>query len=356
MSSPTGQSQPIAPVEAPIVKPSPWRPWVEVLGLFIIYEGFETARDHAVGMRGPAIEHARWVVDIERWTWTLHEHRLNVSVTHHKSLAQAMNIYYGTIHFLIPPAILIWRWRRHPGPLPAVAQHPRRSHLRLPVVLLAVPGGSPPPLHRCSSRHEQPDVPGGDRRGRAPLALCRHRRLLRRAWSPRPGQVQRPQPLRGHAQPAYGLVDVVRVCRHRCPRSRNRLAAPVPLARPAVPVLDPHRGGGNRQSLGPRRRGRVDLPRRRLVGRQPMHGQAEHWDRARKAAARIASALAAVTRQVSACWPSSTTGWPYTPSPWSCSPSSRTGSSWSDEGTVDVVDGPRATLALLGVLGRRGER
>ena len=114
MSSPTGQSQPIAPVEAPIVKPSPWRPWVEFLGLFIIYEGFETARDHAVGMRGPAIEHARWVVDIERWTWTLHEHRLNVSVTHHKSLAQAMNIYYGTIHFLIPPAILIWLWRRHP--------------------------------------------------------------------------------------------------------------------------------------------------------------------------------------------------------------------------------------------------
>jgi len=99
---------------APPAAPSHWKWWVEFPGLLVIYEAFEVLRDHAVGKRGPAIEHARWIVDIERWTWTLHEHGVNVFVNHHKSLAQAMNIYYGTIHFVVPPAVLIWLWRRYP--------------------------------------------------------------------------------------------------------------------------------------------------------------------------------------------------------------------------------------------------
>jgi len=34
-------------------------------------------------------------------------------VDHYKSLAQVVNIYYGTIRFLIPPAVLVWLWRRY---------------------------------------------------------------------------------------------------------------------------------------------------------------------------------------------------------------------------------------------------
>lgn len=96
------------------MKPSrfPW--WVEFPALFLIYQGFEQLRDHAAGKAGPAQQHARWIVDLERWTWTLHEHRLNTFVADHKTLAQAMDIYYGSVHFLIPPAVLIWLWRRHP--------------------------------------------------------------------------------------------------------------------------------------------------------------------------------------------------------------------------------------------------
>lgn len=95
--------------------PSRFKWWVEFPGLVILYELFETLRNHATGKAGPAQLHGRWIIDLERWTWTLHEHRVNVFVDHHKTLAQAMDIYYGTIHFMIPPLVLIWLWRRHPA-------------------------------------------------------------------------------------------------------------------------------------------------------------------------------------------------------------------------------------------------
>jgi hypothetical protein len=41
-----------------------------------------------------------------------------------------MNIYYGTIHFVIPPLVLIWLWRRHP-------EHYRRARNILAVVTIA---------------------------------------------------------------------------------------------------------------------------------------------------------------------------------------------------------------------------
>lgn len=102
-------------VEPRTVQPSRFRWWVEFPALIVLYECFEALRDHATGKAGPAQQHARWLIDIERWTWTLHEHPVNVFVNHHKTLAQAMDIYYGTIHFLIPPLVLLWLWRFHPA-------------------------------------------------------------------------------------------------------------------------------------------------------------------------------------------------------------------------------------------------
>jgi len=96
------------------VAPSPYPWWAEFPAIGVLYAVFEVLRDHVVGQQGPAQRHARLIVQLERWTWTLHEHRLNVVVAHHERLAQAMDISYGTIHFLIPPLVLIWLWRRHP--------------------------------------------------------------------------------------------------------------------------------------------------------------------------------------------------------------------------------------------------
>ena len=95
-------------------KPSrlPW--WAEAIALFVAYQVFESARAHIHPHATPAMRNGRWLEDLEGWTWTLHEARLNAFVFTHKTLAQGMNIYYGTIHFIIPPLVLIWLWRRHP--------------------------------------------------------------------------------------------------------------------------------------------------------------------------------------------------------------------------------------------------
>jgi hypothetical protein len=88
--------------------------WIEFPVLLVIYETFEVLRNHATGRSGPAQRNARWIVDLERWTWTLHEHRLNLFVADHKTLAQGMDIYYGTVHFVAPVVVLAWLWRHHP--------------------------------------------------------------------------------------------------------------------------------------------------------------------------------------------------------------------------------------------------
>ena len=93
---------------------APWPGWVEALGLFVVYQGFEQLRALLVGKAGPALRHGRWIADLERWTWTLHEPPLNHWVVAHVRLAQTFNIYYGTVHFVVPPAVLLWLWRRHP--------------------------------------------------------------------------------------------------------------------------------------------------------------------------------------------------------------------------------------------------
>jgi len=96
-------------------RPSRLAWWVEAALLFIAYQAYEQLRGHIHPHAGPSVRHARWVIDLERWTWTLREQRLNHYVYAHKTLAQAMNIYYGTVHFVVPPLVLVWLWRRHPG-------------------------------------------------------------------------------------------------------------------------------------------------------------------------------------------------------------------------------------------------
>jgi len=81
----------------------------------VLYQANEALRGHIHPHARTAVHHARWILDAERWTGILHEPRLNHLVHAHKALAQAMNIYYGTVHFVAPPLVLVWLWRRHPG-------------------------------------------------------------------------------------------------------------------------------------------------------------------------------------------------------------------------------------------------
>jgi hypothetical protein len=137
--------------EPATVSPSRWPWWLEWPALFIIYQGFESARGHIHPKAGPSFRNARWLEDLERWTWTLHEAPLNHFVYAHKLLAQVMNAYYGTVHFVIPPIVLIWLWRRHPElyrrMLNALATMTIASLLFFWAVPLAPPRLVPPQPH-----------------------------------------------------------------------------------------------------------------------------------------------------------------------------------------------------------------
>ena len=78
-----------------------------------LYELFEIVRAAIVGHAGPAQRHAWAVVAVERWIRLFPEPAANRWVSDHKAVAQAMDIWYGTVHFVIPPLVLVWLWRRH---------------------------------------------------------------------------------------------------------------------------------------------------------------------------------------------------------------------------------------------------
>jgi hypothetical protein len=111
-------------------RPSRLQWWAEFPILFVLYQLFEIGRGHVHPRATPAFRNARWLEDLERWTWTLHEAPLNHFVFDHKTLAQAMNIYYGTIHFVGPPLVLFWLWRSHP-------EHYRRLRNALAVMTIS---------------------------------------------------------------------------------------------------------------------------------------------------------------------------------------------------------------------------
>jgi hypothetical protein len=53
-------------------------------------------------------------VRLERWTWTLHEHRVQRWVLGHRYLVEGLDIFYGTVHFAGPPLVLVALWRGWP--------------------------------------------------------------------------------------------------------------------------------------------------------------------------------------------------------------------------------------------------
>jgi len=79
----------------------------------VAYQAFELVRTQITGSTGTAFAHARSVVRLERWTWTYHEQRVQRWVLSHRLLVEAADAYYGTVHFVGPPVVLWWLWRRH---------------------------------------------------------------------------------------------------------------------------------------------------------------------------------------------------------------------------------------------------
>ncbi len=97
--------------------------WKEVAFGVAVYAVYSVVRNRfgsAGGDPGPAFEHARCVIDVERdlhLYLEAHVQRWYLALPHH-GLIRAWNVYYGIAHFLVTFVALVWLFRRDPERYP----------------------------------------------------------------------------------------------------------------------------------------------------------------------------------------------------------------------------------------------
>lgn len=95
----------------------PVRPhWVrEIVTILVFYLVYQQIRGFAdTGGRTRAFANARWIVRAEQWLHIFNEQSLQSAFLGARWFIRAMNIYYGTLHFVITMGLLAWLYfRRH---------------------------------------------------------------------------------------------------------------------------------------------------------------------------------------------------------------------------------------------------
>jgi hypothetical protein len=89
--------------------------WVlEVAAGGVIFFVYDWLRDRAAGTSAAAYRHAKQVVDVEKFLGLYHEHSIQHAFLSVDWFMAFWNIYYGTIHFVMPVVALAWMYRRAP--------------------------------------------------------------------------------------------------------------------------------------------------------------------------------------------------------------------------------------------------
>jgi hypothetical protein len=101
-----------------------WSGWIEVAVLFALYEAFEWVRAKLQGAPGPSFRHASQVIHAEQLVGIFQEARIQSWFIGNHKIIEFFDIWYGTIHFVIPPLALFLLYRRRPA-----GYRPRRDAL-----------------------------------------------------------------------------------------------------------------------------------------------------------------------------------------------------------------------------------
>jgi hypothetical protein len=91
-----------------------WSGWIEAGVLFVLYQGFEWVRARVQGAPGPSFRHASQVIRLEQWLGIFQEARIQQWFIGNHKIIEFFDIWYGTIHFVIPPLALLLLYRRCP--------------------------------------------------------------------------------------------------------------------------------------------------------------------------------------------------------------------------------------------------
>jgi len=108
-----------------------WSGWIEAATLFAAYEAFDWVRARVQGQAGPSFHHAQQVIRAEQWLGIFQEARIQGWVLPHHLIIQGCDLYYGTVHFIVPPLALLLLYRRCPA---------RYQHHRDALIILSLLG------------------------------------------------------------------------------------------------------------------------------------------------------------------------------------------------------------------------
>jgi len=92
------------------------RGWIiEILAGVAIYLLYDTLRDQVAGVSADAYRHAIQIVDAEKFLGLYHEYSIQQAFLGLDWFMSFWNIWYGTIHFVMPLVALVWLYRKLPA-------------------------------------------------------------------------------------------------------------------------------------------------------------------------------------------------------------------------------------------------
>lgn len=94
-----------------------WRyGWIaEAIGMLALYQLYDLGRAEAVGSTDEAFANARDILSAERFLGIAWERDIQQAFLHLDWFIAFWNIYYGTVHFVLPVVTLVWLYRKAPA-------------------------------------------------------------------------------------------------------------------------------------------------------------------------------------------------------------------------------------------------
>jgi hypothetical protein len=90
--------------------------WIlEILAGIVLYFGYDWLREQATGTSAAALRNAKQIVSAERFLGLYHERAIQEAFLRADWFIAFWNIYYGTIHFVLPVVALVWLYRTAPA-------------------------------------------------------------------------------------------------------------------------------------------------------------------------------------------------------------------------------------------------
>ena len=88
---------------------------LELVGMVVIYEAYDTLRDKVAGLTEAAFRHAKQIVSAERTLGLYWERDIQRAFLHIDWFIAFWNVFYGTVHFVIPVVALVWMYHKMPA-------------------------------------------------------------------------------------------------------------------------------------------------------------------------------------------------------------------------------------------------